>query len=98
MAEPKITCPKCKAEIKLTESLAAPLIASTKRQYEKRLSEKDNEISKREQALEKREEAIAKEKESIEDEVAERLKAERQKITVEESKKAKLALSIDRKS
>ena len=31
MTEPTIICPKCKAEIKLTESLAAPLIESTRR-------------------------------------------------------------------
>ena len=29
MAEPTITCPNCKTEIKLTESLAAPLIVHT---------------------------------------------------------------------
>ena len=29
MTEPTITCPHCKSEIKLTESLAAPLIEST---------------------------------------------------------------------
>lgn len=39
MSEPTIICPKCHAEIKLTESLAAPLIASTQRQYEQRLTE-----------------------------------------------------------
>ncbi len=30
MTEPTITCPNCKTEIKLTESLAAPLIESTR--------------------------------------------------------------------
>ena len=30
MTEPTITCPKCKTEIKLTESLVAPLIESTR--------------------------------------------------------------------
>ena len=33
MTEPTITCPHCKTEIKLTESLAAPLIESTRRQF-----------------------------------------------------------------
>ncbi len=45
--EPTITCPNCKAEIKLTESLAAPLIESTKRAYEQQMAEKDSEESKR---------------------------------------------------
>lgn len=38
MNEPTITCPNCKAEIKLTESLAAPLIESMRRQYEEKLT------------------------------------------------------------
>jgi len=38
MPEPTIICPKCKNEIKLTESLAAPLIESTRQDYERRLA------------------------------------------------------------
>ena len=34
------TCPTCKTEIKLTESLAAPLIESTRRQFEQQLAQK----------------------------------------------------------
>lgn len=37
MIDPIITCPKCKTDIKLTESLAAPIIESTRRDYEERL-------------------------------------------------------------
>ena len=46
MSEPVIACPKCKAEIKLTESLAAPLIESTRREFEKQLAQKDADIAK----------------------------------------------------
>ena len=45
MTEPTIVCPKCKNEIKLTESLAAPLIESTRREYEKLLTQKDPDKS-----------------------------------------------------
>lgn len=31
--EPTISCPSCKTEIKLNESLAAPLIAATREEY-----------------------------------------------------------------
>ncbi len=41
MSEPTITCPNCKTEIRLTESLAAPLLAATRAEYERRLPEKD---------------------------------------------------------
>ncbi len=44
MNEPTITCPKCKTEIPLTESLAAPLIEATRKQFERKLSQKENEI------------------------------------------------------
>lgn len=39
MSELKITCPGCRAEIALTESLAAPLLAETRAGYEARLAE-----------------------------------------------------------
>ena len=45
MTEPTITCPACKAEIKLTESLAAPLIESTRKQFEQQLAQKDSDIA-----------------------------------------------------
>ena len=38
MVEPTIVCPSCKSEVKLTESLAAPLIDSIRQQYEQRLA------------------------------------------------------------
>ena len=46
-----ITCPNCQTEIKLTESLAAPLIAATKREYEKKIADKDAALDKREAEL-----------------------------------------------
>ncbi|MGD2063414.1 MAG: DUF2130 domain-containing protein [Nitrospirota bacterium] len=95
MAEPTITCPNCKAEIKLTESLAAPLIEATRREYEQRLARKDADVAKREAALHERAEALSKAQETIDDQVAARLKDERSKIAAEEGRKAKLALATD---
>ena len=73
MAEPTIICPKCKNEIKLTESLAAPLIETTRREYEQRLTQKDTDIAKREGSLQEREAALSKAKDTIDDQVAEKL-------------------------
>lgn len=95
MSEPTITCPNCKTEIKLTESLAAPLIESTRRDYEKRLALKDTDIAKKEELLRDREEAVSRAKQTIDEQVAEKLLLERAKIVTEESKKAKLALQTD---
>ena len=95
MTEPMITCPKCQTEIKLTESLAAPIIESARREYEQRLAQKDADIAKRETSLREQEEALSKAKEAIDGQVAEKLRQERAKIVAEESKKAKLALATD---
>ena len=50
-SEPTVTCPSCKTEIKLTESLAAPLLEATRREYEKRLSDQSAEVARRAKAL-----------------------------------------------
>lgn len=95
MTEPTITCPNCKTEIKLTESLAAPLIEATRRDYEQRLAKKDVDIANRETSLREREEAVAKAKETIDDQVAEKLLHERAKIAVDEARKARITLAAD---
>ena len=87
MTEPTITCPQCKTEIKLTESLAAPLLEATKREFEQRLAQKEADSAKREAALREREAALAKGKETLEEQVAEKLKLERGKIVAEEGRK-----------
>lgn len=102
MTEPTIICPNCKTEIKLTESLAAPLIESTRQQFEQRLAQKDSEISQREQAMRDREKQLAEEKRKLDDQVtsqvAEQLKAERARVIAEESRKAKQASAAELES
>ena len=95
MTEPTIICPQCKTEIKLTESLAAPLLEVTKREFEQRLAQKDADTAKREAALREREAVLAKAKETLDEQVADTLKLERGKIAAEEARKARLALSND---
>lgn len=95
MSEPTIICPSCKTEIKLTESLAAPLIESTRRDYEKRLAQKDADTTRREAEIRIREEAIEKTKEQLDEQVAEKVRVERTRIVAEEAKKAKLLLQTD---
>ncbi len=95
MTEPTITCPQCKTEIKLTESLAAPLLEATKRDFEQRLAQKDADAAKRDAVLREREALLAKSQENFEEQVADKLKLERNKIATEEARKARLALSND---
>ncbi len=95
MVDPTIICPSCQTEIKLTDSLAAPLLETTRREYEKRLAQKDAEAAKRETVLREREEAITKAQQTIDEQISEKLRSERATIAAEEGKKAKLALQND---
>ena len=92
MAEPTVVCPQCKTEIKLTESLAAPLLESIRRDYEQRLTQKDTDMAKREKTLHEREAVLQKQKESMDEQVAQKIHQEQARIAAEEAKKAKLAV------
>ena len=95
MAEPTVLCPQCKIEIKLTESLAAPLLESVRRDYEQRLTQKDSDIAEREQALTERAQSLEKAKQTLEQQVAQKIAIERGRIVAEEARKAKLALGSE---
>ena len=99
MTEPTIVCPTCKTEIKLTESLAAPLIETTRKQFEQQLAQKDSDIAQREQAMREKEKLLVEAKnkldEQVADQVMEQLKKDRTRIAAEESKKAKQAAATD---
>jgi hypothetical protein len=95
MPEPTVVCPHCKIEIKLTESLAAPLLESVRRDYEHRLTQKDADMSKREKVLNERAETLEKAKQSLDQQIAQKLQFERGRIAAEEGQKAKLALGND---
>jgi hypothetical protein len=99
MTEPTITCPHCKTEIRLTESLAAPLIAATRKQFEQQLLRKDDEIARREQGIREKEKEITEAKRTLDtqiaDQVAAQLNTERTRVIAEESRKAKLASAAE---
>lgn len=99
MTEATIICPKCNAEIKLTESLAAPIVASTRRHYEQQIAEKDKDIAEREKHIRDKEKTLADEKVAIDEKIAskvsEQSRSDRVKIAAEEAKKAKLAAATD---
>ncbi len=95
MIDPTITCPSCKTEIKLTESLAAPLIESTRRQYELQIAQKEEAIASREAAIRQDQAAITKARETLEEQVAEKLKSERKGIAADEARKARVLLAND---
>ena len=89
MIDPAITCPNCRHEIKLTKSLAAPLIAATREQYEAKLAEKETEVGNREAALRVQQATLAEAKKAIADEVAKGMEVGRTKLAAEEAEKAR---------
>jgi len=93
--EPTLHCPNCNHEIKLTESLAAPLIEETRRRFQDLLSSKDVEVARKTEVLRREQEAVAKAREQIEDHVAQRLSAERSQLVAAEAKKAREATAAE---
>jgi len=93
MNEPTITCPHCEAEVRFTESLAAPLIRATR----KKIAEKEAEVARRESAIHAQRAELARAVEAIEQQVITRLKTEREKIAAEEAK-ARLLQATDLES
>ena len=95
MNEPQIVCPKCATQIKLTESLAGPLIAETRKRFEQQLASKEADFAKRDTALRNSQQELARARETIDDEISNRLTAERTGIAETEARKARLALAND---
>ena len=93
--DPTITCPNCSEEIKLTESLAAPLVKSVREEYERKIREEESRVSKREADVREKLKAVAKAQETIDDQVSEKLGSERKAIAAEEARKAKRAIATD---
>ena len=95
MTEPTITCPNCGTEIKVTESLAAPLIKATRKKFEEKIAEKEADVAKREGQIRAERKSLEDAQKVIDEQVAEKLKSELRVVTKEEARKAKLAVAAD---
>jgi hypothetical protein len=95
VSDPQITCTKCGTEIKLTESLAAPIVAASRKQFEAQLAAKEADFGRREAHLRQTQEDLAKAQETLDEQVAIKMRAERAAIAEAEAKKARLALADD---
>jgi hypothetical protein len=81
MSDAVIACPHCKGEIKLNESLAAPLVDATRKEYELKLSTQAKHMADREADLLRQQTALADAKAKIDEQVASKLATERDRIT-----------------
>jgi hypothetical protein len=95
VTDPQIICPHCRTEIKLTESLAAPMIAAARKQFEAQLAAKEADFGRREAHLRQTQDDLAKARETLDEQVATKVSAERATIAEAEAKKARLALADD---
>ncbi len=85
MTEPTITCPHCQREIRLTESLAGPLLAAARQEFEQLKEAKETEYRQKEASLRTREDAL-------EERVEKRLREERTQIAQAEAQRARRTL------
>lgn len=86
MSDTLITCPSCKTEFPLTESLAAPLVESMRSQYAEKFAQRETEVKRREAE-------ILKDRESLDEQVAAKLRSERVAIAEVEAKRAREAVA-----
>jgi hypothetical protein len=95
MTDPLITCPNCRTDIRLTQSLAAPLVEATRAKYERLIAESSRDMADREATLRSQQATLEKEKASIDQQVSERVSAEQVRIAAEEATKARLMAAAD---
>ncbi|MDX2263397.1 MAG: DUF2130 domain-containing protein [Hyphomicrobiales bacterium] len=90
-----IACPKCSFAFALDESLAGPLVAAARREFEAKLAEKDAAVAAREAKLAAGAEALERRRAALEEQAAREAAAARAKIAEEEASKARLAVQHD---
>jgi len=95
MNEPTITCPSCKSDIKLTESLAGPLVEQTRRAFIQQLNEKDQLVAEAKAEVVAEKKRVEQERQAIDTTVAARLDEARKQIAADEAERAKRVVAAD---
>jgi len=95
MAEPSLNCPACGESIKLTESLAGPLIESTRREFEAKMKAKDTDLAEKLAKLNADKAVLEDSKKTLAREIQKGIESERAIIAKTEAEKAKKLLAIE---
>ncbi|MBK1968340.1 DUF2130 domain-containing protein [Brevundimonas diminuta] len=95
MNEPTITCPNCKSDIKLTESLAGPLVEQTRRAFTEQLSAKDQLVAQAHAEVAAEKKRIELERQAIDATLSARMDEARKQIAVDEAERAKRVVAAD---
>jgi hypothetical protein len=93
--EPHIVCPKCSHQIPLTESIAAPLLEAERKGFQQKLAAHEAEFGRKVDDLRRQQDELAEARESIEEQVRQRLAAERTQVAATEAKKARELVAGD---
>ena len=93
LGEQMVQCAQCGYEMKVTESLAAPLIAAVERKYQQQMRDQQTAIAGREQEVRNRSAELEKQTLDAEQRIAEqvrmRVEAERKQLAAQEAERAK---------
>ena len=99
MDDAVIKCPKCQNEIKLTETLTAPLIEAERIKYreyhDREIAKVKEQVQRRELDLQAEAQRLTKAEESLAEQVEKGIREARTHIAEEEARKARLVLQAD---
>ena len=95
MNEPTITCPNCKSDIKLTESLAGPLVEQTRLAFAEQLSAKDQMVTQAHAEVAAEKKRIELERQAIDATLSARMDEARKQIAADEAERAKRVVAAD---
>ncbi|MBR0695338.1 DUF2130 domain-containing protein [Bradyrhizobium lablabi] len=93
--EPNITCPKCKHQIQLTESLAAPLLEAERKALQRQLDSKEAEYREKAEELRRKDEELDRARGAMDHQVAQRVRETSDQIRADEQRKARDAASAE---
>ncbi|KAB2834023.1 MAG: hypothetical protein F9K48_07135, partial [Candidatus Brocadia sp.] len=86
MQDQTITCPYCSKEIPLTETLSHQIKEGLQKEFELKSRERELELAKREKTLAEEIEKVEDAKKIIDQQVSQKLQAEREKLKQETRK------------
>lgn len=97
MSDQTITCPYCGKEIPLTETLSHQIKEGLQKEFEMKARERELELAKREKLLAEEVEILEDSKKSIDQQVFQKLQAERTKVKLEVRKEVESAIRVELK-
>lgn len=98
MMDPKITCPHCHGEVKLTETIAAPLLAKERGKLEEEARSRATLLDERQEKLERQAADVVAARKELDRELERKLQAAREQLALEERAKAEAAVRQDLES